>query len=108
MIARASLGRPWFFRQIRAALEGVNVPPDPDVNEQRECMLRHYRLVLERFGEAKGTLLMRKFACCYAQGIPGSRQFRKEVSGAKTALDFFRVVEQSFPREDADRPSESA
>ena len=46
------------------------------MEEQRECMLHHYRLVVERFGTAKGTLLMRKYACTYAQGKPGAREFR--------------------------------
>ena len=37
-------------------------------------MLHHYALVCERFGPAKGTILMRKYACCYAQGRPGARR----------------------------------
>jgi tRNA-dihydrouridine synthase B len=35
---------------------------------ERELLLHHYDLVCERFGEAKGSILMRKYACCYAQG----------------------------------------
>ena len=41
MIARAALGRPWLFRQAHAALRGEPVPPDPTLEEQRECVLRH-------------------------------------------------------------------
>ena len=67
MIARASLGRPWLFRAGGRALCGEPVPPEPTLEEQK-LLLRHYRFVCQRFGEAKGTLLMRKFACCYARG----------------------------------------
>ena len=70
MVARACLGRPWLFRQIQAALRGEPVPADPTLDEQRACLLRHYGLVVERFGEQRGTMLMRKYACCYAQGLP--------------------------------------
>jgi tRNA-dihydrouridine synthase B len=66
MIARASLGRPWLFAQAAAALRGLPIPPEPTLEEQRQCMLRHYELVVARFGEQKGTMLMRKYACCYA------------------------------------------
>lgn len=98
MIARAALGRPWLFRQAAAALRGDPVPPDPTLAEQRDCMLRHYRLVVDRFGEAKGTVLMRKYACCYAQGKPGARHFRTHVARVATADEFYAVVEEYFPR----------
>lgn len=97
MIARASLGRPWLFRQAEAALKGEPIPPDPTLAEQRNCMLNHYRLVVDRFGESKGTLLMRKYACCYAQGKPGARHFRRHVSNVKDSAEFYRVVEEHFP-----------
>ncbi len=99
MIARAALGRPWLFRQIQAALRGESVPPDPTLSEQREILLRHQRLTLERFGVDKGTILMRKYACCYAQGQPGARQFRAYAAKA-TAEEFVELVERYFPRDD--------
>jgi tRNA-dihydrouridine synthase B len=97
MIARASLGRPWLFAQAAAALRGESVPPDPTLEEEREAMLRHYDLVVERFGPDKGTLLMRKFACCYAQGRPGARAFRAHVADVSTPAEFQCVVREFFP-----------
>ncbi len=98
MIARAALNRPWLFRQVRAALAGEEIPPDPTLAEERELLLHHYRLVCERFGPAKGTVLMRKYACCYAQGRPGAREFRTRVSHAATSAEFHETVERYFPR----------
>jgi tRNA-dihydrouridine synthase B len=100
MIARASLGRPWLFRQAAAALRGEEVPPEPSLDEQRACMLWHYELCCRRFGEAKGTLLMRKFACNYAHGKPGARHFRTHVAGISTRDEFLAVVERHFPRDE--------
>jgi tRNA-dihydrouridine synthase B len=99
MIARACLGRPWLFQQACAALRGEPVPPDPSMEQQRECMLHHYNLVVERFGEKKGTLLMRKYACTYAQGKAGARDFRRYVAHVNTAPEFHEVVERYFPKE---------
>jgi tRNA-dihydrouridine synthase B len=99
MIARAALGKPWLFRQAQAALRGEPIPPDPTLAEERELLMRHYRLVVERFGENKGTVLMRKYACCYAQGRPGAREFRTRVSRVSSPEEFFRMVENYFPRE---------
>lgn len=106
MIARAALNKPWLFAQARAALRGEPIPPSPTLAEERELLLRHYRLVCERFGEPKGTVLMRKFACCYAQGRAGAREFRTQVSRVASPAEFTRVVDQHFPREE--RASTSA
>lgn len=99
MVARACLGRPWLFRQIQAALRGEPIPDDPSLADQQACMLRHYDLVCQRFGEQKGTMLMRKYAANYAHGRPGARLFRTYVVLAATREQFFDVVEKYFPRE---------
>lgn len=99
MIARASLGRPWLFAQIKAALCGEPIPPDPSLAEQRACMLHHYDLVVKRFGVEKGTLLMRKYACTYAQGRHGARHFRRYVAVVNNPQEFHEVVERYFPRD---------
>jgi tRNA-dihydrouridine synthase B len=98
MIARASLGRPWLFAQAAAALAGLPIPPDPSLEEQKACMLRHYELVTKRFGTQKGTLLMRKFACCYAQNKHGARHFRTHVARVETPEQFYEIVETYFPK----------
>jgi tRNA-dihydrouridine synthase B len=98
MIARAALVRPWLFRQVQKALAGEPVPPDPTLAEERELLLHHYRLVCRRFGRQKGTVLMRKYACCYATGRPGARDFRSHVSRVSTPAEFHDIVERYFPR----------
>ncbi|MEX1041036.1 MAG: tRNA dihydrouridine synthase DusB [Pirellulaceae bacterium] len=103
MIARACLGRPWIFAQAAAAIKGLPIPPEPSLAEQKACMLHHYDRVVQRFGEQKGTLLMRKFACCYAQGKYGARAFRTHVAHVATPQEFHEVVRLHFP---ADPPSE--
>ena len=100
MIARASLGKPWLFAQAAAALRGDPVPAEPTLLEQRDCMLHHYTLVCDRFGEKKGTALMRKYACCYAQGRRGARAFRPHVAHGETRTEFLDVVSNHFPSEE--------
>jgi tRNA-dihydrouridine synthase B len=100
MIGRAALSRPWLFRQAQAALRGEPIPPDPNLTEQRELMLEHFRLVAQRFGEKQGTVLMRKYACCYANARPGARAFRANVAKATNAEEFYSIVERYFPREE--------
>lgn len=97
MIAREALAKPWIFAQCAALLRGEQPPADPTLAEQRTIVLHHYDLVCRRFGVARGTLLMRKFACAYAQGIPGAREFRGRVSRATTREEFLEAVHAAFP-----------
>lgn len=100
MIARASLGKPWLFAQVEAALRGEAIPAEPTLEDQRQLLLRHYDLVCRRFGAERGTILMRKYACCYAQGQRGARQFRAHVARVETPTEFQLVVDEFFPREE--------
>jgi tRNA-dihydrouridine synthase B len=101
MIGRAALVKPWLFRQIQMALCGGEIPPDPTLAEQRALLLGHHRLIMERFGPRKGTVLMRRYACCYARGLPGARAFRAQVAMVGDAATFRAVVEAHFPSNDA-------
>jgi tRNA-dihydrouridine synthase B len=99
MIARAALNKPWLFRQCAAALRGEPIPPSPTLEEERQLLQHHYQLVCDRFGPERGTVLMRKFACCYAQGRAGARDFRASVARVSQPAEFLDAVERFFPRE---------
>jgi len=97
MIAREALAKPWIFAQTAALLRGEMPPPEPTLAEQQELVLHHYDLVCRRFGVERGTLLMRKFACSYAQGLAGARDFRGRVSRVTSREEFLEVMRTSFP-----------
>ncbi len=101
MIGRAGLNRPWLFAQAAAALRDEPVPPEPTLAEQRQTMLDHYASLVARFGQRQGTVLMRKFACCYLNGRPGARAFRGHVAKVSEPAEFYAVVEQFFPCDEA-------
>jgi tRNA-dihydrouridine synthase B len=97
MIARAALARPWLFRQAAAALRGEPVPAEPTAEEERALLLHHYDLICQRFGEEKGTMLMRKYACCYALGCCWAREFRSRVVKVSAPGEFKLTVKKYFP-----------
>jgi tRNA-dihydrouridine synthase B len=100
MVARAALTRPWVFREIAAALRGGTVPPPPTAREQKALLLKHHALLVEREGDPRGTILMRKFACRYIAGAPGTHVFRDAITRAKDSVEFHDVVERLFPVDD--------
>ena len=99
MIARAALGRPWLFRQVQAALRGEPVPPEPTLDEQREVLLRHYRLVLRTVRRREGDDADAQVRLLLCPG-PARRSALPHVHRhVETPEEFYAVVERHFPRE---------
>ena len=84
MIARGSHGDPWLFRQARAALEGLPIPADPDVEERFEICLKHAHnaIAFERDPE-KGVIEFRKHLGWYTKGLPGGGKLRQHLFEAR-------------------------
>ncbi len=82
MIARGSHGAPWLFGQARAALDGLPVPADPEVEERFRIVLEHARLAIafER-DEEKAMIEFRKHLGWYTKGLPNGRVLRQELFG---------------------------
>ncbi|MBN2474724.1 MAG: tRNA-dihydrouridine synthase [Pirellulales bacterium] len=100
MIGRAALSKPWLFHQVQAALAGEPIPPEPTPDAQRQLLLDHYGMIVRQFGPKRGTILMRRHACCYARGEQGARAFRGRVSRASTPEEFVETVRLFFPGPD--------
>ena len=80
MIARGSHGAPWIFGQARAALDGRQIPSDPDVASRFRIVREHARLAIahER-DEVKAMIEFRKHLGWYTKGLPNGRVLRQEL-----------------------------
>ncbi len=80
MIARASHGQPWIFREARAALDGHPVPASPDVEERFRICLEHARnaIAFEPVAE-RAVIEFRKHLGWYTKGLPGGAKLRQEL-----------------------------
>lgn len=108
MVARAALTRPWVFREITTALRGGPLASPPTLAEQKGLLLKHHAALVARVGDPRGTILMRKFACRYVAGAPGTHAFRDAVSRAADSDDFRDIVERLFPTADDYGPPDGA
>ncbi len=80
MMARGTHGAPWLFEQARAALEGREVPPDPEITERFAVCLRHARNAIEFGGDPRRAAIeFRKHLGWYTKGIPGAKRLRDQL-----------------------------
>jgi tRNA-dihydrouridine synthase B len=67
MIGRAAQGRPWIFREIRAALSNLPPPPPPELEELRVIMGAHLEQLYAFYGEQTGLRVARKHLGWYRE-----------------------------------------
>lgn len=82
MIGRGALGRPWIFREIRAALSNESYLP-PEGRDLSERILRHGELELAAKGD-HGMVELRKHLPLYFTGQRGASSLKKAMSQVKT------------------------
>jgi tRNA-dihydrouridine synthase B len=94
MIARGSHGAPWIFRQARAALQGLPVPPDPEPVERFRIVLEHARLAIAfEADEQKAMVEFRKHLGWYTKGLPNGRVLRQELFEVRRLQEAERLLD---------------
>ncbi len=86
-IGRGALGQPWVFTQIRAWLDGEEIPASPGVAERAALMLQLGRGVVELYGEYRGMRIMRRLATDFFRGCPGAPAMRQRSNKLETLND---------------------
>jgi tRNA-dihydrouridine synthase B len=84
MIGRATVGKPWIFREIKHYLDTGETLPPPRLHEIVTLARMHFQRSLEWKGEHRGILEMRRHFSNYFKGLPDFREIRLRLV---TSLD---------------------
>ncbi len=95
MIGRASMKNPWIYRQAADLLAG-RTPTEPTLEDRRELILRHFRLVTEQEEPVLALHKLRTFTGWYTHGLPGGRHLRTRIGSLRSPGDFLEAVEEFF------------
>jgi len=90
MIGRATVGRPWIFRNIRHFLETGIILPEPNISEKADLALLHLDKSLEFKGGSRAIYEMRRHLSNYFKGLPDFRETRIKLL---TSLDADKIRE---------------
>ena len=94
MIGRATFGDPWIFEQVKAAMEGREIPERPPLKERIEVAVRQFELSETDHGEKIACLEARKHFAWYLRGVRNASYYKKEVSSLTTMADIYRVAKE--------------
>ena len=96
MIARATLGNPWIFKEVDTYFKTGKVLPRPNYDEIHEVILRHVKYLRELKGDHLAMLEMRGQIAYYLKGLPNSTFAKKELFQTKTIDDTLKLIEMYF------------
>lgn len=79
MIGRATVGRPWIFKDIRHYLTTGELLPEPDVNEKVDIALFHFEKSLLYKEGNRAIFEMRRHLSNYFKGLPHFKETRLKL-----------------------------
>jgi tRNA-dihydrouridine synthase B len=95
MIARASVGKPWLFAQIRAELAGKIFTP-PTTKQIGGMFVQHVQYLMEIEAEIVAVLQSRKLGKYYAKGILKNNEFCEQLNQCGTFDRLQALAEKHF------------
>lgn len=93
--ARGAIGNPWFFEQARDLAAG-RPPRRPELQEQRELILRHFRLASEAYDPRRGLKILRHFCLQYAKMHPRRTDLRNALVAVRTEEQWRKVIDTFY------------
>ncbi len=93
MIGRASVGRPWIFRDIRHYLETGEILPEPGLDEKVDLAILHLEKSLEYKEGNRAIYEMRRHLSNYFKGLPHFKETRLKLLTTLDPEEIFSLLE---------------
>lgn len=94
MIGRATIGNPWFFKQVKHFFEtGKHLPPI-GMAERVDAARRHLQMSIDWKGEKLGVFETRRHYTNYFKGIPNFKEHRMKMVTSDDSKDVFAAFDE--------------
>lgn len=98
VVARASLGNPWFFQNLHLKpAEFERYRPSPP--QQRKVILAHFEQLIHLYGERRGCSKMRRTMIHYSRHHADGKAVRMRFVTVKTIAQFTAAMDELYPPE---------
>ncbi|RMA66042.1 tRNA dihydrouridine synthase DusB [Ulvibacter antarcticus] len=94
MIGRASIGYPWFFKEVKHYFKtGTHCAP-PTMTERVEAARRHLQMSIDWKGEKLGVFETRRHYTNYFKGIPNFKEHRMKMVTSDDSGSVFAAFDE--------------
>ncbi|WP_164114657.1 tRNA dihydrouridine synthase DusB [Sphingorhabdus sp. Alg239-R122] len=96
MIGRGAYGKPWLLGQVMHWFAHGEQCADPDIAEQYEVIVEHYKAMMELYGDNIGVRVARKHIGWYTKGLTGSAEFRNTFNRIENVQEALELLERFY------------
>ena len=94
MIGRASIGYPWFFKEVKHYFKtGTHCAP-PTMEQRVNAAKRHLEMAIDWKGEKLGVFETRRHYTNYFKGIPNFKEHRMKMVTSDDSNSVFAAFEE--------------
>lgn len=93
MIGRATIGKPWIFKEVKTFLETGEKLPEPSVSERVTLAKLHLSKSLEFKGDRRGIFEMRRHFVHYFKGLDNFRDTRIRLLTTEDHAAILEILE---------------
>ena len=94
MIGRASIGYPWFFKEVKHFFEtGEHLDP-PSITDRVDAARRHLQMSIDWKGEKLGVFETRRHYTNYFKGIPNFKEYRMKMVTSDDSASVFQAFDE--------------
>ena len=94
MIGRASIGNPWFFKQVKEYLKTQKSIKHPSLEERIYTAKRHLEMAIKWKGERLGLLETRRHYSNYFRGIANFKPYRTRLVTGESKNEVMDVFQE--------------
>ncbi|RCT53601.1 tRNA dihydrouridine synthase DusB [Winogradskyella sp. KYW1333] len=94
MIGRASIGNPWFFKQVKHYFNTGEYLKPITLQERVEAARRHLQMSIDWKGEKLGVFETRRHYTNYFKGIPNFKEYRMKMVTSDHSEDVFASFDE--------------
>jgi nifR3 family TIM-barrel protein len=98
MIGRASIGYPWFFREVKHYFETGTHMAKPTMEERIDAARRHLKMSVDWKGERLGVFETRRHYANYFRGIPHFKEYRQRLVTTDDSVGVFQVLDEVYEK----------
>lgn len=94
MIGRATVGRPWIFKEVKHYLETGEIIPPLSIKEKVETAKLHFQKSIESKGISRGIFEMRRHFSSYFKGLPDFREIRLRLLTSTAEEEIVEILDE--------------
>ena len=94
MVGRATIGNPWFFKEVKHFIEYGEKIPHPTIKDRCRIALEHLELSIKWKGEKLGINEMKRHYSNYFRGIANIKEIRGELVQSNDLLEIQQLISE--------------